>query len=169
MFVGSYNPRDDALLYEYYDYDVDCANKNPSPWTGGSRVLVKGKIKREVSLYLGRLIVLIVLANVAIFYAITGNIPLCISSMLVIIIGHGYSAWPLKMSRRGLGEVTVCFVLNVLTPLSGYQSLDPESPLGCAFLWPILFCLLPTQFVRMMVMNMADYESDKIAGKRSLL
>ena len=24
---------------EYYDYETDCKNKTPSPWTGGSRVL----------------------------------------------------------------------------------------------------------------------------------
>ena len=150
---------------EYYDYEVDCANKNPSPWTGGSRVLVKGKLKPEVALYIGRLIVLIALANVAILYVKTRNTPLCMTSVLVMVLAHGYSAWPLKMSRRGLGEITVCFILNVVTPLVGYQSLDPRSPLGCAFLWPILLFLLPTQFVRMMVMNLADYDSDKLSGE----
>jgi 1,4-dihydroxy-2-naphthoate octaprenyltransferase len=32
---------------EYYDYEADCANKNPSPWTGGSRVLVEGKVEKD--------------------------------------------------------------------------------------------------------------------------
>lgn len=149
---------------EFYDYEADCANKNPSPWTGGSRVLVEGKMKPEVSLYIARLIALFVVTNVAVIYIVYGNTPLCVTILLGVIFAHGYSAWPLVTSRRGLGEVTVCLVLNVLAPLTGYQSLDPESPLGSSLLWPILLSMLPMQYVRIMVMNMADYEGDEVAG-----
>ena len=149
---------------EYYDFEADCANKNPSPWTGGSRVLVEGKLKPKVSLLIGRLICLIVLSNAVIYYGITGNIPATITIVLGVIFGHGYSAWPLSTSRRGLGEATVCLVLNILVPLVGFQSHDPSSPFGNSLLWPILLPLLPIQYVRMMVNNMADLEPDKITG-----
>ena len=152
---------------EYYDYEADCANKEPSPWTGGSRVLVEGKLEPAVSLGLGRLMALIVVCNLLIYYGVTGNLPLCITGLLAAILAHGYSAWPLMTSRRGLGEMTVCLVLNVLSPLAGYQSLDPGAPFGCALLWPILLPLLLIQYVRMLVMNMADYESDKLVGEYS--
>jgi 1,4-dihydroxy-2-naphthoate octaprenyltransferase len=154
---------------EYYDFEADCANKNPSPWTGGSRVLVEGKLKPKVSLMIARSITLIVLSNAAIYYAITGNLPTTVTIILGVIFGHGYSAWPLSTSRRGLGEATVCLVLNILVPLAGYQSHDPSSPFGNRLLWPILLPLLPIQYVRMMVMNMADLEPDKITGKHSCI
>ena len=154
---------------EFYDYEADLANKNPSSWTGGSRVLVEGKLKPEVSLFVGRIIALAILANVIILYHITGNVPLTITLILGVTLSHGYSAGPLKTSRRGLGELTICFVLNVLAPLSGYQFLDRGSPFGSASLWPILLYLLPIQFIRMMVMNMADYEGDSIAGQYSVV
>ena len=150
---------------EYYDYEADLLNKNPSPWTGGSRVLVESKMKPETALYVGRFIAFIALSNVAACYLLTGNTPLCITVSLGVLLAHGYSAWPLMTSRRGLGELTVCLVLNVLAPLAGYQSLDPYSPFGSALLWPILLSLLPIQYVRIMVMNMADHDSDKIAGE----
>ena len=153
---------------EYYDFEADCANKNPSPWTGGSRVLVEGKVKPRVSLLIARLITIIVLLNAILYYGITGNIPVTITIVLGVIFGHGYSAWPLRTSRRGLGEATVCLVLNILSPLVGYQTHDPSSPFGNRLLWPLLIPLLPIQYVRMMVMNMADLEPDKITGKYSL-
>ena len=121
-----------------------------------------------MSLWIARCIALVVVTNVLICYAITGNIPMCTTILLEVLLGHSYSAWPLMTSRRGLGELTVCLVLNVLAPLTGYQSLDPASPFGSPFLWPILVSLLPIQFVRIMVMNMADYESDKISGEFSI-
>jgi 1,4-dihydroxy-2-naphthoate octaprenyltransferase len=152
---------------EYYDFEADCANKNPSPWTGGSRVLVEGKLKPKVALLIGRLLSLIVLSNAVIYYGITGNVPATITIVLGVIFGHGYSAWPLNTSRRGLGEASVSLVLGILVPLGGYLSHDPSSPFGNSLLWPILLPLLPIQFVRMMVMNMADVESDKISGKCS--
>ena len=132
-------------------------------------MLVEGKLKPKVSLMIARLISLIVLLNAAIYYGITGNIPATITILLGVIFGHGYSAWPLSTSRRGLGEASVCLVLNILVPLVGYQSHDPSSPLGNAMLWPILLPLLPIQYVRMMVMNMADLEPDKITGKYSTI
>lgn len=150
---------------EFYDYEADLANKSSSPWTGGSRVLVERKFKPKVSLDVARISAVVILVNVIILYLITGNTPLTITLILGVILGHGYSAWPLKTSRRGLGELTVCLVLNILAPLAGYQFLDPGNPLGSSLLWPILLSLLPIQFVRMMVMNMADYEGDKIAGQ----
>ena len=150
---------------EFYDYEADLANKSPSPWTGGSRVLVEGKLKPKVTLNVARISTVAILINVIILYIITGNTPLTMTLILGVILGHGYSAWPLKTSRRGLGELTVCLVLNILAPLAGYQFLDPGTPLGSALLWPILLFLLPIQFVRMMVMNMADYEGDKSAGQ----
>ncbi|XP_046851654.1 uncharacterized protein LOC124444991 [Xenia sp. Carnegie-2017] len=154
---------------EYYDFDVDSANKNPSPWTGGSRVLVEEKLKPKVSLIIGRLICAIVLSNAALYYWITGNLPATVTIVLGVVLGHGYSAWPLCTSRRGLGEATVCLVLNILTPLAGYQTHDPSSPLGNSLIWPILLPLLPIQYVRMMVMSMADLEPDKITGKLTLV
>ncbi|XP_028391083.1 uncharacterized protein LOC114515960 [Dendronephthya gigantea] len=154
---------------EYYDYEADCANKNPSPWTGGSRVLVEGKVKPKVSLLIGRLICAIVLSNAVIYYGVSGNVPATVTIVLGVIFGHGYSAWPLRTSRIGLGEATVCLVLNILVPLVGYQSHDPSSPFGNRLLWPILLPLLPIQYVRMMVMNMADLEPDKITGKLTLV
>jgi 1,4-dihydroxy-2-naphthoate octaprenyltransferase len=128
---------------------------------------VEGKLKPKVALLIGRLLSLIVLSNAVIYYGITGNVPATITIVLGVIFGHGYSAWPLNTSRRGLGEASVSLVLGILVPLGGYLSHDPSSPFGNSLLWPILLPLLPIQFVRMMVMNMADVESDKISGKCS--
>ena len=112
---------------EYYDFEADCANKNPSPWTGGSRVLVEGKLKPEMALLIGRLISVIALSNAVIYYGITGHVPATMTIALGVILGHGYSAWPLSTSCRGLSEVSICLVLNILVPLVGYQSHDPST------------------------------------------
>ena len=41
------------LFNEYYDYESDCKNVKPSPWTGGSRVLVQGLLRPETALIAG--------------------------------------------------------------------------------------------------------------------
>ena len=38
---------------EYFDYPTDCQHENPSPWTGGSKVLPRGLLQRRVALRAG--------------------------------------------------------------------------------------------------------------------
>ncbi|WP_434381864.1 prenyltransferase [Melittangium boletus] len=148
---------------EYYDLEPDRANTSPSPWTGGSRVLVTGGLKPELSLRIA-----CALAGVCIVLALLlPNNAARVLALLAVFFSWEYSAPPLKLEALGLGEFTVTLVLNTLVPLLGYSiqsgGLQPH---------PLLLVLIPLgiiEFIRMMVMNMADWESDAKTWKKTLV
>jgi 1,4-dihydroxy-2-naphthoate polyprenyltransferase len=148
---------------EYYDLPSDRENQAPSPWTGGSRVLVRGAVRPALSLALAR-----VLLGVAVLIA--GWLPGAHAKLLAVIavvFAWEYTAPPLRMCTRGLGELGVTLVLNTLVPLLGLV-LQGGSALGS----PLVLLLVPLaiiEYVRMMVMNMADREADRRGGKLTLI
>ncbi|MDC0707490.1 prenyltransferase [Stigmatella sp. ncwal1] len=148
---------------EYYDLEPDRANKAPSPWTGGSRVLVKGLLEPKLSLHIAYALAGVSLVLALLMPTLSARV-LC---LLAIFFSWEYSAPPFKLEALGLGEFTVTLVLNTLVPLLGYclQSggLQPH---------PLLLVLIPLgiiEYIRMMVMNMADWESDAKTWKKTLV
>ncbi|HGG56943.1 MAG TPA: prenyltransferase, partial [Nannocystis exedens] len=147
---------------EYYDLPADRLNRNPSPWTGGSRVLVNGDLDPKVSIQTS-----------SVAFALAVALAFCLPSgycqalaALIILLSWGYSVPPIRLAWRGFGEATVIAVLNLGVPLLGCALLLGELPL---LLWLTLLPLVPISFTRMLIMNMADAESDRAAGKRTLV
>lgn len=148
---------------EYYDLEPDRANVSPSPWTGGSRVLVKGLLAPELSLRIAYALAAVSVGLALLMPTMSARV-LC---LLAIFFSWEYSAPPFKLEALGLGEATVTLVLNILVPVLGYclQSggLQPH---------PLLLVLIPLgiiEYIRMMVMNMADWESDATTWKKTLV
>eukprot|EP00475_Leptophrys_vorax_P036040 TRINITY_DN601_c0_g2_i3.p1 TRINITY_DN601_c0_g2~~TRINITY_DN601_c0_g2_i3.p1 ORF type:complete len:368 (-),score=92.73 TRINITY_DN601_c0_g2_i3:55-1065(-) len=152
---------------EYFDLLADESNTNPSPWTGGSRMLVQKKIEPGYSLFLGT-VLFTLLAVLATGFAWSGNSAAAIVILLGAVFGHQYSAQPLQTSRIGLGEATVWLVLHILYPMTGYalQTRDLSMP---ASFWNAIVPVCAVEQIRMMVMNMADVTSDEKADKRTLV
>jgi 1,4-dihydroxy-2-naphthoate octaprenyltransferase len=76
-----------------------------------------------------------------------------------------YTAPPLRLNYRALGEVGCALVLNVIWPLLAYRLQAPGVPGALLALAALLFVM---QTARMAVMNLADHDSDLAAGKRTL-
>jgi 1,4-dihydroxy-2-naphthoate polyprenyltransferase len=147
---------------EHFDYEADCANPAPTAWTGGSRVLVDGLLSPAVSL--GTAFVLL-FAGVALAMAMPSRDARWIC-VCMIALAWFYTAPPLQLNYRGMGELSVATVLHVLCPAVAFRlqagHLDPL----------LLLALFPSfvlQIVRMMVMNLLDYEGDRVVGKRTLV
>eukprot|EP00475_Leptophrys_vorax_P036037 TRINITY_DN601_c0_g1_i1.p1 TRINITY_DN601_c0_g1~~TRINITY_DN601_c0_g1_i1.p1 ORF type:complete len:382 (-),score=83.29 TRINITY_DN601_c0_g1_i1:51-1067(-) len=152
---------------EYYDLLADEYNTNPSPWTGGSRMLVQKKLEPRYSLFLGRLL-FTMLAVFAAGFAWFGNSAAAAVILLEATFGHQYSAKPLQTSRIGLGEATVWLVLHILTPLMGFAVQTGSLSMPISF-WIAMVPVCAVEQIRMMVMNMADVDSDRKADKRTLV
>jgi 1,4-dihydroxy-2-naphthoate polyprenyltransferase len=158
---------------EYCDYETDSRNDSETGWTGGSRVLVDGHLPRATALYAAvgllafGLVVQVAGAYVAPSFA-EGR-PIAI---LAAFFGIIYSAPPLKLHSRGLGELTVAFVVASLTPIYGFTlqagSLATLSDHGSE-LGMILIVLALTQYARMIVMNIPDRGADAAVGKRTFV
>ena len=146
---------------EYFDMAADAANPSPTQWTGGSRVLVEGKLKPEVSLG----------ASFVLLFFCLGLVPSMPRSgqyvaLAALALAWFYTAPPFRFNYRGMGELVVTTVLNGCFPMVGYVLAAGETGLLPALLLLPAFLI---QFVRMTIMNLLDYEGDRRVGKRTLV
>ncbi len=147
---------------EYFDLEADRENRAPTPMTGGSRVLVEGLLPPAVALQAA--LVLLFLS-----VGLLSGMPSAGARAIgcgMLALAWFYTAPPLRLNYRGLGEVSVSLVLNVATPLLAYQL--QAGPMDAR----LAFVLLPgavVQVVRMMIMNLMDHDGDLAAGKRTLV
>jgi 1,4-dihydroxy-2-naphthoate octaprenyltransferase len=112
-----------VLSNDYYDYPSDIANENASPFTGGSRMLVEGRINfRDVKIAMFIILLLIFLFGFLLLSAARDIHPFSIITLLLmgIFLGLGYTVPPLKFSYRGLGEVVVGITHSSYVVLCGY-------------------------------------------------
>jgi 1,4-dihydroxy-2-naphthoate octaprenyltransferase len=148
---------------DYFDLAADSANPAPTGWTGGSRILVEGHLRPIVSLAVAFVLLFVALA-LALSMPGAGTRWL---SFVMLALAWFYSAPPLRLNYHRLGEITVATVLNLAVPLLAYGLQSHHISVSA----PLLGIILPTfimQTARMLVMNLSDYEGDKLIGKRTL-
>jgi len=154
------------LINEYYDYETDVANKEFHKLSGGSRVLPMGLIPRRqafiaahISLFLAVIIGLLLH-----FYYKTGpfTIPL---GALAIFIGYFYTAKPIQLSYRGLGEIAIWFSCGWLATITGYYLQTGH------FDTVATLVSLPgatSIFLVILINEIPDINSDRLANKNNL-
>ena len=152
---------------EWFDYESDRRNRFFGPFNGGSRVLVDGDISfRE--LRMGILLALGAAALCAgwLLETVPEAMPAALLLAGVVTLGLGYTAPPLKLAWRGLGELNVAFTHSVAVILCGY--LFQGGSWSAAFPWlvgvPLLLAVLPA----ITLSGVPDWEADGQAGKRTL-
>lgn len=148
---------------EYYDFETDRLNTEASPWTGGSRVLPQGLLQPKTSLLCGRITMVF---SLILAFLLPDNASIT-TALVIVFLSWAYSAPPLALESRGLGELIVVLVLHTLVPVLGCQ-LQTGGPVESA-LWPALIPMAIIGYIRMMVMNMPDIRPDELARKRTLL
>jgi 1,4-dihydroxy-2-naphthoate octaprenyltransferase len=152
---------------DYFDLEADRANSTPTRWSGGSRVLVTGTVAPRAALaasvVLGACALIAALALAARPGTPRFVLPL---ALLIMALSWCYSAPPLRLLRRGLGEVTTALVVTFLTPLLGFYAqsgvLRPVLFLAC-------FPLCCLQFSMLLTIELPDAAGDAAQGKRTLV
>jgi 1,4-dihydroxy-2-naphthoate polyprenyltransferase len=146
---------------DYFDYEADRANTTPTKWSGGSRVLPDGELPRHVALVAA--IVLAVLGGIA--AASTGEIP---TYAVILVLAWFYSAPPLRLCARGLGELDTAVVVTVLVPWVGF-SLQAPDLVGLRTLVLAIVPLALLQIAMLLAIEFPDAASDAATGKRTLV
>ena len=153
---------------DWFDYESDRCNRNYGPFTGGSRVLVDKNISFN-ELRVG--IVMSLMAAAActglLVDDLAGNSAVPIVILIMTILGLGYTAPPLKLAWRGLGELNVALTHSFGVILSGYIFLG--GAWNSSFPWLISLPLLLAVMPAIILSGIPDYEADKQAGKRTLV
>jgi 1,4-dihydroxy-2-naphthoate octaprenyltransferase len=152
---------------DYFDLAADRANATPTRWSGGSRVLPAGALdpavalKASVALYGAA-----VGAALALAASVRGTATVLVIALAMVTLAWAYSAPPLRLCARGLGEATTAIVVTVLVPLFAYRlqagRVEPIIVLGA---------LLPAalQFAMLLAIEFPDAAGDALSGKRTLV
>ena len=159
-----------VLLNDWFDFESDRRNRNAGPFTGGSRVLVDGRLDRAA---MRRGIGLSILVAGAALFALLAAAPAAAAGeiaaiyVLFAVLALGYTVPPLQFSHRGFGEFDVAITHSAGALMAGYvaqgggwMNSGPwllALPLGVSVLPSILLAGCP------------DREADQAAGKRTLV
>ena len=152
---------------DYFDLAADLANETPTYWTGGSRILAEGHLRPGVALTaaISLATVALIAGGVLTFRVRTGPLTFPLLA-LALFLAWEYSAPPLRLHSRGLGEVTVSVLVPVLSPLVGYYLQAGE--IGSLLLLAT-FPLACFQFVMLLAIEFPDAAGDAAVGKDTLV
>ncbi len=157
-----------AFVNDVADVGTDGANLSRTPFSGGSGVLVEGRLSRAdlAAGASGLAFLSLALTWVLIFV-------LHVHWAIALFVGWGlfsaveYSLPPVKLAYRGGGEFLVLVTYSLALVWAGYfvQAGFAYSPLIWVFSVPIGFAV----FTLITVTQFPDREADAKAGKRSLV
>jgi 1,4-dihydroxy-2-naphthoate octaprenyltransferase len=149
---------------DYFDRDCD-AFATPTPYSGGSGVLVSGALQPRTALTAA---LVCAAAGTAATLALlgTGRALAAGIAAAIAVLAWCYSAPPVRLLARGLGEADTALVVAVLVPLCAFaaqrQALDPRA----------LASTLPAaaaMFAMMLAVEYPDIDADRRGGKRNLV
>jgi 1,4-dihydroxy-2-naphthoate polyprenyltransferase len=152
---------------DYFDFAADQANTTPTRWSGGSRVLPGGHLGPGVALVAALVLAVLALAATLVLGLRAGAGPLTIPVLLVmIVLSLEYSAPPLRLHSRGVGEFNVALVVSCLVPVVAFYLQAGRLAL-LPFLAVVPLCC--AQFAMLLAIEFPDAAGDAAVGKRTLV
>ncbi|HOG16685.1 MAG TPA: prenyltransferase [Syntrophales bacterium] len=157
------------LANEYYDYETDRLNANFSIFTGGTRMLVEGRLSpSDIRAGIAVSLVLIALLGSALPAVSRNAPPLLTAAMLLtgIFFGLGYTVPPFKFCYRGLGELVVSGTHSFYLVLCGY--VFQAGTLSNALPWLLSLPLFFSVLGAITLAGLPDRPADSLASKRTV-
>jgi len=149
---------------DYADEAVDRVNTTYNLFSGGSRVLVEGKLSRKEmrqgilwTMALGMTLTLVA----AVVYGRSALILFLVAGWVLL---WAYSYPPIQLSYRGGGECLQALGVGMVLPITGYYV---QAGALKAFPWTVLPFMLILHFGAALVTTLPDAPSDKIGHKRT--
>jgi 1,4-dihydroxy-2-naphthoate octaprenyltransferase len=154
------------LINDYIDTpQSDRINPNPTPFSGGSRVILDGRLTARW-VFGAAVICFSLAALIGLYLILNGRPYVALIGLLGLIAGLFYSVGPIQFMSHGLGEITIFFAFGPLITLGTYYVLTGLLD-GPAFLlgFPLGFLITAIIWIN----EFPDYQADKEAGKRNLV
>lgn len=155
------------FLGEVADFTSDNLNRYSSPITGGSKVIPSNLASKKLANLLGY----------TTFTLSTLTLLLLVPSraqpvgLAILAMAWAYSAEPVKLNHRCLGEIDAAIVTNYLLP---YFAAAVQGDVSGAFPWwdsRLAILVVPPMIVKIslfLLLNLADRRPDWAAGKITL-
>ena len=156
-----------VLINEVVDFPSDRDNRFFSTFTGGSRVLVEGLLtRRELGVGVAVALAAFLGASAWLLALTPASIPSAAVLGALVVLAIGYTAPPLKLCYRGLGELDVAITHSIGVILCGHVFLGGAwtDALPWLLSLPLLLAILPS----ITASGIPDLEADAAAGKRTL-
>jgi len=151
---------------DYFDFYSDQFSK-PTAVSGGSGVLLDNL---ELRRFAKRFAVFLISLSIALAIIFASLYSFSISFILFValgnLIGWYYTAPPLKLAYRKLGEIIATIAVGLMMPGLGYYVLKN------GFDNPFLFFMLPSMFYSfafIISVEIPDFEGDKLSNKKTLI
>jgi putative NADPH-quinone reductase/1,4-dihydroxy-2-naphthoate octaprenyltransferase len=159
-----------VFLNDWFDFDSDRRNRNAGPFTGGSRVLVDGRLDfAAMRKGIGVSILAAAAALVALLAATPAASASAIAAPYVLFAAFAlvYTVPPLKLSHRGFGELDVALTHSAGAIIAGYvaQGGGWTDSVPWLLALPLGLSVLPS----ILLAGCPDLEADQAAGKRTLV
>lgn len=156
------------LANDYFDHLAGCdeANTNPTPFSGGSRVIQDRLIKPYKILYVS-LVSFIFGSAIGLYlnFLCRGNVIL-ILGIIGIFLGFFYTAKPFRIGYGSLGELSVGIGFGPLMVMGSYYVQAQSLPLKVFLISiPVGILIVLVLFIN----EFPDYRSDKSVGKKTLV
>ncbi len=156
------------MANDYFDHisGNDWANKNPTPFSGGSRYIQEG-ILTPKSILLTSLVALTVGSIMGIIIIIlTESVFILILGLIGLLGGFFYTAPPVKLGYRYIGEFVIALLFGVF-PVYGSYYLQT----GVLDIVPLLpGCIVGILiFLVILINEFPDLQADAAVNKRTLV
>jgi len=156
------------IFNDYYDHLTGNDDNNPdfTPFSGGSRMIQNGILTpRQVSR--AGLIAFVITAVIGIILiGYSGRPALIIFGVIGIILGYIYSAIPVKLAYRGLGELTIFLAFGPVTVLGAYFVQTSHIS------WLVFLTSIPAGLLVALILyvnELQDENADRCAEKNTLI
>jgi 1,4-dihydroxy-2-naphthoate octaprenyltransferase len=150
----------------YFDQQAD-KQSYQTPFSGGSKVLVKHPELQKTTLNIAIALLLISLITNIIF-TITYNFSLWFTIFVITggLLGYFYTANPIKLAYRGLGEISTMIGVGIFMTGMGYFVAKGQLNTNF-FLFTIPLTIYGLFFI--ITVELPDKECDSLANKKTLV
>lgn len=151
------------VVNDYFDYrnGSDLANKNRSPFNGGSPFLIDGTLAPK-QVYRGAIVLFALGGMIGLVLAHLASNLILVLGVVGVFLGYCYTSPKVNLAALGIGEIAVGFGFGPLIVAGSYLTqtgtLTSSAVLGGI---PIGFLIAIVLFIN----EFPDMEADKYAGK----
>lgn len=156
------------VVNDYFDSlsRNDWVNENPTPFSGGRQFIQKGILSPEATLLAGLAYLALGSGIGLILVVLTRSAFILGIGLLGVLGGFFYTARPLQLGYRGVGEVMIGFLFGIL-PVYGSYYLQARSVDLLPLLPAVIVAILI--FLVILINEFPDLAADRQVRKRTLV
>lgn len=153
---------------DYNDMETDGLNRTFTVFSGGSRVLVEGRLSPQelaIGIWVMVAMNLFVGSALTFFYKRWFALPIILLGMFLLYL---YSFPPFRFNYRGGGELLQMMGVAGILPIIGYYAQSNIIYLS-QLPWTLVVILLPFHLACAISTALSDYPSDKTGHKKTIV